>query len=89
MPYGTDPEQILGFFARVSEATEPFVVWHSNKEHDFTDLYDMDSNGIDSEVVYRIECRNGEGEIYKVAFEQVEEEKVTDKLNESTAEGGA
>jgi hypothetical protein len=50
IPYGSDPKQILEFFARVSEATEPFVVWHSNKEHDFTDLYDMDSNGIDSEV---------------------------------------
>lgn len=76
IPYGTDPEQILEFFARVSEATEPFVVWHSNKEHDFTDLHDMDRDDIESEVVYRIECRDGEGEIYKVEFERVGEEKI-------------
>lgn len=78
IPYGTDPLEVLEFFATVSRATEPFVLWHSNKEHDFTDLHDMDLNEIDSEVVYRIECRNGEAELYEVTYEKVEEEKTAE-----------
>lgn len=86
IPYGTAPEKVLNFYARLSEATEPFVVWHSNKEHDFTDLHDMDKNDIESEVVYRIECRDGEGEIYKVEFERSGEEKIAD-VDKETSEG--
>lgn len=78
IPYGRSPSQVLEFFARVSRATEPFVVWHSNQEHDFTDLYDMDREDLESEVVYRIECRDGSGEIYKVEFEHAGEEKITE-----------
>lgn len=78
IPYGTDPEQIGEFFARVSDATEPFAVWHSNQQHDITDLHEMDEDGIESEIVYRIECRDGEAEIYEVEFEIAGEEKILD-----------
>jgi hypothetical protein len=78
VPYGTSPEEVLQFFARVSEATEPFVVWHSSKEHDFVDLHDMDANDIGEEVVYRIECRDGEAEMFEVSFERTGEEMIAE-----------
>lgn len=78
IPYGTDPQQIAEFFARISEATESFVVWHSNQEHHITDLHEMDEDDMDSESVYRIECRNGEAEIYEIEFERAEEGKIVE-----------
>lgn len=78
IPYGADPEQVAEFFARISEATEPFVVWHSNQEHHITDLHEMDEEEMESEVVYRIECRDGEAEVYEVEFKRTGEEKIVD-----------
>lgn len=89
IPYGTDPELILEFFTRISEATEPFVVWHSAKEHDFTDLHDMDLHDIESEVVYRIECRDGEGTIHKIEYEKTGEEQIIDFTADEGDTGGA
>ena len=87
IPYGTDPQQILEFYARISEATEPFVVWHSNQEHHPTNLYEMDKDGIEEEVVYRIECRDGQADLYEVEFERAGEEKIEEFRSKSTEEG--
>lgn len=84
IPYGTDPQQILEFYARISVATEPFVVWHANQEHHPTNLYEMDRDDRDSESVYRIECRDGEAELYEVRFEAADEKKLAEFTNENT-----
>jgi len=82
IPYGTDPTQILEFYARISNATEPFVVWHANQEHHPTNLYEMDMGDTENEVIYRIECRDGKAELYEVEFESVGEEKL-ESVNEA------
>lgn len=76
IPYGTMPEKIARFFALLSTATEPFVVWHADKENDMPDLGRMDANGIEEETVYRIECRGGEATIYEVTYRRDGEEKL-------------
>lgn len=82
IPYGTDPKQVLEFYARISEATEPFVVWHANQEHHPTNLFEMDKEEMEREVVYRIECRDGEGKLYEVEFEAAGEKKLAEFKNE-------
>ena len=78
IPYGTMPERVARLFALISTATEPFVLWHTDKANDMPDLGRMDANSVDEDVVYRIECRDGAAEIHKVTFERTGEEKLVD-----------
>ena len=76
IPYGTGEAEIAEFFATISLATDPFVVWHSPIEHNFPDLSMMDRNDKEEEVVYRIECRDGESTIYEVTYQKESEEVI-------------
>jgi len=76
IPYGTGEAEIAEFFAAISLATDPFVVWHSPIEHNFPDLSMMDRNDKDEEIVYRIECRDGDSTIYEVTYQQESEEVI-------------
>lgn len=86
IPYGTGKEIVAGFFATISLATDPFVVWHSPIQHNFPDLSMMDRNDKEEEIVYRIECRNGSAELYEVTYKKHSEEVIAEASSEGDAE---
>ena len=76
LAYGTSTEEFLQFFAQISTATEPFVIWHSPREHNPETLYNLDREGKETGKTWRVRAENGEAKVHEITYERKSEEEL-------------
>ena len=69
LAYGTDKEDFLSFFAKLSKYTEPFVVFHSPIEYQFPEVYDYILDEEIKKDFWMVKAQNGKAKIIKFLIE--------------------